>query len=91
MSDVLWGGGRQVFPMSDIKGPGMVFLCLMSGGGGKVSEVQCIIGKYHMGTLCVNRQTDMSENITFLQLHWQGVKMKVQERYIYIFPLNVCK
>ena len=33
------------------------------------SEVQCIMGNDHMGTP-VNRQTDTTKNITFLQLHW---------------------
>ena len=39
------------------------------------SEVQCIMGNGHIGlpwSLC--QQTDMTENITFAQLRWRGVK-----------------
>ena len=44
------------------------------GLGSPYIEVQCIMGNDHMG-LPVNRQTDMTENITFPQPCWQAVNI----------------
>ena len=41
-------------------------------GGALCSEVQCIMGNGIMMTP-INRQTDMTENITFPQLRWLAV------------------
>ena len=43
------------------------------GGGQGPCEMQCIMGNSHMGTPC--EQTDISENITLLQLRWRAVKI----------------
>ena len=46
------------------------------GGAGAIhSEVQCIMDNGHIGTTPspVNRQTDTTENIIFLQLRWREV------------------
>ena len=43
--------------------------------GALYSEVPCIMGTGHMGTL-LDRQTDTTENITFLQLRsWPVIKV----------------
>ena len=47
--------------------------------GALYSEVQCIMVNGHMGTFCVNRQTDTSENITFPQLCWWAVKIMLSK------------
>ena len=47
----------------------------MSGGSGDMySEVKCIMDNGHMGHCSLSHeQTDTTENITFLQPHWQTV------------------
>ena len=50
--------------MSDVRGSGRKAL---------YTEVQYIMGNGHMGSPLLNRQTDTSENITFLQIRWQAV------------------
>ena len=47
----------------------------MSGGSGDMySEVKCIMDNGHMGPCSLSHeQTDTTENITFLQPHWQTV------------------
>ena len=45
--------------------------------GALYNEVQCIMGNGHIGP---PGQTDMTENITFLQLRWRAVKMRVLTR-----------
>ena len=43
------------------------------------SEIQCFMGNGYMWPLLhVNRQTDMTENITFPQLRWRAV-MKIDK------------
>ena len=42
-------------------------------GGPLQSEVQCIVGNGHMGPPLVNRQTNVTENITLLRLRWRAV------------------
>ena len=56
-------------------------LCPMSGrggpkAGGSYSDVQSIMGKCHLGPppLWTDWQTDIRENIPFLQLRWWAVK-----------------
>ena len=46
----------------------------VQGVGALYSEVQCIMGNGHMGHLPGqnDRQTDTTENITFLQLHFRA-------------------
>ena len=76
----LVGRGLEGFLYSEIpcveKGVGL-------GPGGEAvelySEIQCFMGNGYMGPLLhVNRQTDMTENITFPQLRWRAV-MKIDK------------
>ena len=54
--------------------------------GALYSEVQCIMGNGHMETPPpVKRKTDMSEIITFPQLHWQAVIKAVSKQFNDIF------
>ena len=52
--------------------------------GESYDEVQCIMSNGHMGPP-VNKQTDMSENITFPQLCWRAV-IKSKTSYLSRYP-----
>ena len=57
---------------------GGVGSCLLSGGGVRYSDVQYIMGNGHMGPLPHCGQTDARENITFLQLCLQAVRIGIK-------------
>ena len=52
---------------------------LVGGLGSLYDEIQGIMGNDHMD-LPANRQTNMTANITFLQLRWRADKWKLFQK-----------
>ena len=71
-SEQVWTGLKRLWWTPDVSSKGGRVSRSDLGGGGGYSEIQCIMGNGHIGPPL---WTDMTENITFLQLRWGAVKM----------------